>query len=329
MNKILFIVGALILVIVGIIFFADDSRKLSADIHFSDDNAFQAEKEHMDDMISSLDDILFLDMKRDEERSWYYLDKSSIALEDTHLHLIADHLIDDDSEATYSMDVSNSDVTIKRKIKEADKTFTTTDGKKVYLSEDDTFKFAYFQSGDMYYTVTAQQVASSEEELTWDMLKEAVEEMREDTPLAESVKSVLTKKSKDNFIMPDYFLGELDLNKVSIDNNEIALSYGERVKAEGSDSKNELEVGIEYSVSDEAYRYDADKSNKESLSNNTKADLIVGYDSSRESSTYYRQNVLFFDDNNLHFRVHATNIENPINNKDVGNLLKIANSVGQ
>src|SRR5699024_6292321 len=136
------------------------------------------------------------------------------------------------------------------------------------------------------YTVTAQQSASSDEEITWDSLKEAVEKMQKDTSLAESVKNGLSKKSKDNFITPDYFHEEMDINSVTIDNKGINFSYGNKVTAKGSDSRDELRVGIKYSVSDETYRYDPDESDEKSLSNNTKADLIVGYDSPVESSTY-------------------------------------------
>jgi len=328
LKRILFIVIALIAIGIFMVFFngkgGDGGGDLSPNINFSEGVTFNEVEETMDDMLASLDNILFVDMKRDEERTWYFLNRGSIMLGEPSFHLTVDHLIDKNSEATYTLDVTSVDSIVEGKIEEAEEEFTTSDGTTVYLAEDANFKHAYFQSEGFYYTVNAQLPDDST--LSWETFKDNIENMSTDNPLADSVKDELTKKSEENFIMPGYFTNDMDLNDVKIENTGIEVEY--RGTFEVSGAKSEITSIITYGVSDESYRYDEEESKEVDLSNG-KGDLILAYDYPVESSSSYHQNVLFFEKDNLYFKVHTTNIENPINNTETEQLLKIANSIHQ
>ena len=297
---------------------------LSPNIHFSEEVTFNKVEENLDDMLTSLNNILFLDMERDKERSWYLLKRGSITLGEPSFLFVVDHLIDEDSKATYTMEVTSMDSIVEGKIEEAEKEFTTSDGTTVYLAEDDNFKHAYFQSEGLTYTVMAH--LPDDETHTWETFKDNIENMSTDSPLANSVKDTLTKKSEENFIMPGYFTDDMDLNEVKIENTGIEVSY--RGTFEVSGVRNEITSTITYGVSDEPYRYDEEESKEVDLSNG-KGDLILGYDYPVESSSSYHINVLFFEKDNFHYKVHTSNIENPINNTETEQLLKIANSIHQ
>lgn len=328
LKKTLFIVIALIAIGIFMVFFNGKGESgggdLSPDIHFSEEVTFNKVEENMDDMLASLDKILFLDMKRDKERSWYSLNRGSITLDEPSFHLVVDHLIDENSETTYTLDVTSVDSIVESKIEETEKEFTTSDGITVHLAEDANFKQAYFQSDGLSYTVRAH--LPDDATLTWDTFKDNIENMSTDSPLANSVKDELTKKSEENFIMPGYFTDDMNLNDVTIENTGIEVSY--RGAFEVSGPKNEITSIITYGVSDEPYRYDEEESKEVDLSNG-QGDLFLGYDYPVESSSSYHQNVLFFEKDNFHFKVHTTNIENPINNTETKQLLKIANSIHQ
>src|SRR5690625_5362665 len=149
---------------------------LSPNIHFSEEVTFNKVEENLDDMLASLNNILFLDMESDKERSWYLLKRGGITLGEPSFLFFIDHLIDEESKATYTLEVTSVDSIVESEIEEAEKEFTTSDGTTVYLAEDDNIKRAYFQSEGLTYTVLAH--VPGDATVTWETCYDDSENMR-------------------------------------------------------------------------------------------------------------------------------------------------------
>src|SRR5699024_4647973 len=154
MKKFLFIAIGLIVIIVAVVFFNNRvASKISLDVSFTDNPTFDEEQNKMDDLLGTLDDIIFLDMERDMEKSWYYIRKSGLILGDERFQFEASHLISPDSDVSYDMHITTTD--FMGKSDDTEKEFTTSDDRHVFLEEKPNFKMAYFKEGNFYYTIRA------------------------------------------------------------------------------------------------------------------------------------------------------------------------------
>lgn len=330
LKKIAFIGSVLLVAFIFLIFYKGNGDvdgvnfEQPSGAEFSETNNFDDEKEIIEDTLSFLDKVVFLDnVKKEEEMGRYYLQKNSIIPTEPSYHLLLDHLIDNESKARMSIDVSTRDAGTKLSAEEVDKVFTTSDGVKVFLEEKNEIMIAYFEKNGLYYTVNGQN--RNDSTLTWGKFQKKIEEMSTNNAFSKSVKSELKKESENNLVMPGYFSNNLDLIGVIIEDRGIEFSYHSKHKTSGK--KSEVTSKIKYSVFDEPFRYEEDDGKEISLSDGTKADILIGYDYPVESSSSYHQNVIFFENDGYYFQIHSTNIETPINSKDTKQLLKIAESV--
>lgn len=313
-----------------LIFYKGDGHFLGIDfshpsgVEFSQVDRYDAEKEYLEEALSILNDILYLDqVTLDEDRGKFYVEKNRNIPDNPSIFVSLDYLVDDKTKARLNVQVSNKDAGVKLDAEEVDEHYTTNNGTEVFLEEKYDIMFAYFEVDGLFYTIEGQNIENSS--LTWDSFKNKMDHMGKSNSFAESFKTEAVEIMENTFVMPTYFASNLDLTSAIVENTGIELKYMGTNNTTGK--KGEVRSSITYSVNDEPFHYETRKSKTIDLSKNTKGDLIIGYDRPVESSSVYHQNVLFFEQQGLYFQIHTSNIETPINTRATKQLKKIANSV--
>ena len=323
---ILFII-AIILVVTKQDLFKSENIVFENDIIYEKNISYEKEKSSLVDTLDFFEKIKLIDAELTQENQWFNVTKRQWASEEEPSYTFYIHNLQDHSKnIRYSMTVQSDDLLYTNKIENLTQKISRPGVSDVYMEEKDSFIIAYFEEDGLYYEVVAQLLKN--ETVSHEEFYQKIIDMKLDTNTKTAIRTELENRIEDTFIMPDYFTRRLPLIKTSIENNGLFFSYSDRLKQVESHTGREYNLAIEIETSNKPINALTDvKKRIVQLANGNEADLYLAFDQPIKSSSSYYQNVLFFEYDGVFIKIHSTNLERPLTDKEVPKLLTIANSM--
>ena len=323
---ILFII-AIILVVTKQDLFKSENIVFENDIIYEKNISYEKEKSSLVDTLDFFEKIKLIDAELTQENQWFNVTKRQWASEEEPSYTFYIHNLQDHSKnIRYSMTVQSVDLLYTNKIEDLTEKISRPGVSDVYMEVKDSFIIAYFEKDGLYYEVVAQLLKN--ETVSHEEFYQKIIDMKLDTNTKTAIRTELENRIEDTFIMPDYFTRRLPLIKTSIENKGLFFSYSDRLKQMDSHTGREYNLAIEIETSNKPINALTDvKKRIVQLANGNEADLYLAFDQPIKSSSSYYQNALFFEYDGVFIKIHSTNLERPLTDKEVPKLLTIANSM--
>lgn len=305
--------------------FEGDQATLEEDLQFTTYAQMDDVYVELENTLSMFDHIKFADFSFEPGREFFYLTKRQYAFDETPAYTFSlNGMRIKDRNLFYSMHVYSEDNLYASKLEKATETRTLKNGETVYIKKEDDFLSAFTEIEDYFYEITIQ--LTKEDTYTIEELMEKIETMSKDTPIKQFVSETLAKQVEEQLMLPSYFPQRLPLTQTMIQKDGLKISYYDQLQASGD--RSQLKAAVTLEMSEQPFYIHTKKKEEEIvLDNDRQAKLYLGYDSPTKSSNINVQNVLFFQVDDVYYQLYTANIEQPLSDKEVPQLLKMANSI--
>jgi len=296
---------------------SDSLSSEKEDIEFGD-KVDMGEKTSIENALAFLDDIKYPDIQlKDDENSRFFVKKSEINSDEPEyfLNLNYNGYDSNDTSTFLQFYVFTSEEDYEEKASQATETKILSDGTEVrWEIHENGSRRAFLEDGDFYYMLTTPRET---EKMSDETLMKAIEGLSEKNYVYDLVKEGLHQSAEDYFALPTYFPNNIEFHTATINDVALSLDYFERYYIDGDEG---VFTSINLSMSDVLEAMPEEYDEEIELPSGRKALISIGSDDNYN-------NKIYFEEDGLNFDLSTRNLERPLDNENLDELKKIADSL--